>query len=419
METREIRGQECWLIENESVSLALTRLGGMMAPVRFTLPDGRQVEPYYVSPWQEEGLEIDEPVLVPLRGDFFCAPFGAGSTYEGVDYVSHGPAATGMWGDAEVSENPSAGGVRDAARSNDPGPSPSPRAGDNTAGVSEKAGPGSGGTPPAVELRTSMDSGAPLGSITKSITLREGHTAVYQRHTLRDVQVSLPLGHHATLAADPAAPLLISTSPVRFGMVDTDNAPVYVNEEYRSLEAGARFEQPEAVPTVWRREAQSDCTVFPAREGFVDIIQVVAEPREGEPAWVTAACPERGYLWYSLKDSKVLPSTVFWMENRGRHGAPWNGRNCCIGLEDVCAAFAGGMAASNGANPLAEAGVATVVSPDAKGQISVSYIEGVIGIPSDFGRAEAVEFGDEGIRVVGENGAHVSTNLDWRYALRR
>ena len=135
------------MLENDSVSLSLTRVGGMMAPVTFTLPDGRRIAPYYVSPWQEENLEIDEPVLVPLRGDFFCAPFGAGSTFEGVDYVSHGPAATGIWG--EASETP---------------------------GVSET--PGAGGRPRAVELRTSMEAHDPLGSITKSLTLREGHTAV-------------------------------------------------------------------------------------------------------------------------------------------------------------------------------------------------------------------------------------------------
>ena len=41
-----------------------------------------------------DGLEIDEPVLVPLRGDFFCMPFGANlDPYQGEKHVVLGNAA--------------------------------------------------------------------------------------------------------------------------------------------------------------------------------------------------------------------------------------------------------------------------------------------------------------------------------------
>ena len=72
--------------------------------------------------------------------------------------------------------------------------------------------------------------------------------------------------------------------------------------------------------------------------------------------WTCAVCEEEGFLWYSFKDRAVLPSMVMWMENHGRHGAPWNGRNCCIGLEDVCAYFAKGLLPSVEDNDISATG---------------------------------------------------------------
>jgi len=71
--------QPCWVIENGTVRLAITKTGAQMAPVTFGLDSDRTIEPYYISPWQGEGLKLDPPVLVPLRGDFFCLPFGSNS----------------------------------------------------------------------------------------------------------------------------------------------------------------------------------------------------------------------------------------------------------------------------------------------------------------------------------------------------
>ena len=69
-----------------------------MAPVTFSLKGDRTIQPYYISPWQGEGLKLDPPVLVPLRGDFFCLPFGANSTpYEGMIFPPHGEPAGALW----------------------------------------------------------------------------------------------------------------------------------------------------------------------------------------------------------------------------------------------------------------------------------------------------------------------------------
>ena len=71
-----VASQPAWELANKQVELAVTELGGHMAPVTFYRKSAEPVQPYYISPWQGEKLKIDEPVLVPLRGDFFCMPFG-------------------------------------------------------------------------------------------------------------------------------------------------------------------------------------------------------------------------------------------------------------------------------------------------------------------------------------------------------
>jgi hypothetical protein len=58
-----------------------------------------------------------------------------------------------------------------------------------------------------------------------------------------------------------------------------------------------------------------------------------------------------------------------------------------------------------------------VVRPDARGEIAVKYVEGVVGIPRDFGRATAVEFGNGRIEIAGSSSARVSAEVDWDFVL--
>jgi hypothetical protein len=93
-----------------------------------------------------------------------------------------------------------------------------------------------------------------------------------------------------------------------------------------------------------------------------------------------------------LKDPAVLNSTVLWIENRGRHGAPWNGRNNCLGLEDVTAHFADGLSASANENALTKAGVRTAVDLSADKPTVVNYIQGVAKVPEGFDVVTSVDF---------------------------
>ena len=95
---RDVHGQPSWILAGDDVEVAVTKLGGHMAPVTFDRR-GRPFQPYHVTPWQDEKREsFPAAVLAPLRGDFFCLPFGGnGAAYHGERHVPHGETATAAW----------------------------------------------------------------------------------------------------------------------------------------------------------------------------------------------------------------------------------------------------------------------------------------------------------------------------------
>ncbi len=373
-ESKQIAGERSWIVESDQVQLALTERGGHMAPVIFYRRDDRTVQPYYVNPWHDENLSPDPPVLRVLRGDFFCLPFGANGSFKGEEYTVHGETATKTWKLVSYAKDG-----------------------------------------PVTSLVTKMDTSARPGTVTKRLSLIDGQNAVYVQHEIDGYSGKMPLGHHATLLPpEEEGGMAVSKSPILFGMVAPSQREPYAGREYHSLEAGARFKRLDRVPTIWKEPAVADCSVFPARRGFVDILQLYDKPGK-HPAWTAAAVPSRGYLWYSLKDPAVLPSTVFWMENRGRYGTPWLGRNSCIGLEEVCAFFAEGIEASLKKNPVSEEGIATSVVFPRKGALRVNSIQGVVKIPKGFDRVKTVRFSREGVEFVSEAGPAIAAAVEWSF----
>ena len=78
--TRTIHSQPSAILSTKEVEVAVTKLGGNMAPVTFFRDSVKPVQPYHISPWQDEKpVKMPAPVLVTLRGDFFCVPFGGNS----------------------------------------------------------------------------------------------------------------------------------------------------------------------------------------------------------------------------------------------------------------------------------------------------------------------------------------------------
>lgn len=107
-EERTIHGQPSWLLATNDVELAVTKRGGHMAPATFDRKAASPIRPYHISPWQDEGLEkLPAAVLEPLRGDFFCMPFGGNAAPRvSEQHVPHGETATAEWRLGEAGSNP-------------------------------------------------------------------------------------------------------------------------------------------------------------------------------------------------------------------------------------------------------------------------------------------------------------------------
>ena len=376
---RTVHSQPSLQMMTPQVELSITQLGGHMSPVTFYRYTDQPVQPYYISPWQDEPpVPMPVPVLVPLRGDFFCMPFGGNAeVVDGEKHPPHGETAGSRW--------ESHGIIRQGSRQT---------------------------------LSMSLDTRVRKGHVTKELSLVDGQNVVYVKHTIEGFAGRVPLGHHATLAMpEQEGTVRLASSPIRFGMTYPGLFSDPVQREYQSLLPGTKWPDLTKVPLAWKDQADADLSRLPARTGHADLVQIFNEPWEktNGPAWMTATFAQGGYTWFALKDPAVLRSTVFWIENRGRHGHPWNGRNHCLGLEDVTAYFADGLAASKNENRLNQAGIPTTVELKSDQATSVNYIQGVTKIPAGFDFVKSVEFGPDQMTLVSSSGQRVAVSVNHEF----
>jgi len=367
-----IRDQPSWVIRNDQIEIAVTQLGAHMAPVTFYRHDAAPVRPYHVSPWQGEKLDISVPVLVPLRGDFFCLPFGGnGTPYRGEQHPPHGEIVGAPW---------------------------------TLLGVESAAG--------VTSLNLAIATKVRPGKVTEQLSLVDGQNVVYTKTTIEGFAGKTSLAHHAILAMpEKEGVIKISTSPILFGMTCPYPFSNAAQQEYQSLAIGAKFADLAKVPVIFKDRPDTDCTAFPARRGFADLLEVFSAPSKTTPAWITAVNTDEHWLWFALKDPTILPGRVFWMENHGRYDSPWNGRNNCLGVEDGCTFFDQGIAESSAENVITRLGVPTSVELKGDKPFVVTYIQGVVKVPAGFDKVASVEFKPGTVEFVSTQGQRVSASV--------
>jgi hypothetical protein len=368
----KIYGIESFSLENTTVRLFLAKRGAHMAPVTFYRESSNPIQPYYVNPWNAELSNPEYPSLLQVfRGDFFCLPFGGNNVSKEFTYPSHGPTANDVWSLKEQKSD---------------------------------------------RLVLQMDFPDNLAHVEATFNLRDKQPNIYIEHRISNCSLRLPYGHHAIL--DCSSPLHISTSPFKFGMVTRKSDIPTEDGEYHALKGHSRFSSLKQVPSRLTDYPFFDISRFPARQGFSDVVQLVNEESDGI-GWNCAVCPEKGYLWFSLKEIKTLPSTLLWMENKGRHQAPWSGRNVCIGIEDVCSCFGSGSSVSSVSNELSKEGVKTSVQFHKDEEYPIRYIEGVVRIPPNFTEVKTVSFDGERQTATFTDvaGISISTTVDSTFLL--
>jgi hypothetical protein len=262
-----------------------------------------------------------------------------------------------------------------------------------------------------VTLRARLDLKVRSGRVTKTIILPEGSPVVGQSHEISGARGPLSVGHHAMLRfpEDPGSGL-IATSPFVRGQVLPTPFEDPAQRGYSSLQPGAEFTSLAEVPLA--NGGTTDLSVYPARRGFDDLVMITAAP-DLPFAWNAVTFPAQRYVWFSLRDPRVLRHTIFWISNGGRHYAPWNGRHTgVLGLEDTTSYFHYGQAESAGANPLRRLGLPTTLTLAPRRPTTVRTLMGVAEVPARFGRVARIEPAPGGIVLVSAQGVRVPVAVD-------
>ena len=304
-------------------ALTVQRLGAMLGPLTFMLPNGRQVSPMHVAPWAEEpGSEALPGILQRLRGEWPCVPFGYSVSGEGF-----APAWAKLMHDAEP--------------------------GEEIHGHSSNA-LWNWETGDGLHLKLSIDypADSPVDRLERTITPDPAKTAVNIELRVRvRANCRLPLGLHATFRL-PADPFGARIEPGEFsggrtypGTVEPD-APLFaIDQGFTSL------------ATVPGRNGTSvDASRVPFAMDTEELLQL------NGLGSVALANESEGYRVRLTWRQAHFPSLLLWMSNRGRKMAPWNGRHLALGLEPICSPFGLGLATALADNPIAFSGTPTARS---------------------------------------------------------
>lgn len=365
-------GQSSWRIATDEVEAFVTETGGHLGPVTFRL-DGQKIQPFAIAPWAEEPTPSNLPAVIKvLRGDFFCLPFGGNTLpFRGKTYPPHGETANGRW-------------KRESALNG--------------------------------SLHLSLKTKVRSVRVDKHICLHAGHNAVYQRHIISGMAGPMNFGHHAMLKF-PDSPGSGRLSTSRFVRGYVAPLPLENPEDrgYSCLQPGTAFRSLEKVRM--QNGKWTDLTAYPARRGFEDLVLLESDARQPF-AWTAVTFPAEGYVWFALKDPRILRQTILWLSNGGRHYPPWNGRHINVmGLEEVTSYFHYGLAESAVKNPLAAKGVQTCQNLNSKKPLVVNYIMALASIPAGFDRVAAIVSTADGksVRLISHSGQEVVAllNLDF------
>lgn len=362
-------GQPSWRIASRDVVAFVTETGGHLGPVTFRVGK-KKIQPYAIAPWAQEATPAGmPPMLKALRGDFFCLPFGGNTTaYQGEQHPPHGDTANHPWSLAA-------------------------------------AKPG--------HLHLRMQTQTREGQVDKYISLQRGHTAVYERHIISGMSGPISFGHHAMLQfPDVPGCGLLTTSRFRRGHVPPKPFEQPAARGYSCLRPGAVFHSLDHVPT--HSGESADLSRYPARRGFDDLVLLDTDVRQ-RIAWIAVTFPAEGYVWFAIKDPRMLRQTILWMSNGGRHYPPWNGRHInVLGLEEVTSYFHYGLAESVKKNPLTGDGRFTSHELDPAVPLEINYIMAVAQIPAGFDRLAEIQPGNDGqfVQLISRNKQRVVVPLD-------
>jgi hypothetical protein len=340
-------------LKSDRVSVSFVSEGGFLDDAIFE----NRFSPLHKAPWIEETPHDGIPLMLQnLRGDFFCAPFGASDEDPNEDRP-HGSTANALWDPIETT---------------------------NSSSLWKLSCPVMGAT------------------VTKEIHLKAGHPIVYQEHKFEGGKGRIPIAHHLMLKA--TSPLKLSFSPYHFAGTPPDPIENNATLGKSIFEYNQSFRSIHDVPLV--NGNLIDVTQYPFESGHEDLLMISSE-NNANLGWSAAVCEAENWVWFSVKNTSLLPSTTLWFSNGGRFYPPFNSRHLnVIGIEECCAYFHLGHKASIGLNPVSKLGIPTSISLGEQ-TIAIPYAFGVVASPKGFKEVIDVEFSHDEIILIGKKGSVV------------
>ncbi|MCX6151413.1 MAG: hypothetical protein NTX22_12855 [Ignavibacteriales bacterium] len=353
------------LIKNSCVEVGILKECGHLFPVRFFF-DKEIIEPMHISPWTNEELDPSvPPMLQYLRGDFFCAPFGDSDLL--VDESrAHGTSANDKWDDIQTTKS-------------------------------------------SIKLKLSKKiSGSEL---IKEININDDESVIYQKHTFVGGDGKIPVGHHAMLKIPNNC--FISFSDFAFGGTPSQAVETDPGLGKSILKYPQQFSD---LTLIQRSDGNLiDASVYPFDTNHEDLFMIISK-QDIPFGWSAVSCPDKRWLWYSIKNKNILPNTVVWLSNGGRYYPPFSSRHKnVIGIEETASFFHLGHKASVEKNFLNERGFKTFIELSPNKVITIPYLFGVVKIPGNFGRVKSIKEFKDGIEITDNNQLKVQAKVNLNF----
>ncbi len=319
-----------WSVKTSNVAFDIYAEGGMLRNVRFFLPDGRLLTPFYDAPWLQDGSAVAKThsVLDHLGSEFVCLPFGG-------DYP------------AESTRVPA---WRKALEKNQLGANDRQMSGDVHGHSAASHWHLVALTNNSVSIGIDYPETSPIAKVVRTVVAPGDEAALaFEVRIIARRPFKGPFGVHPNFAlAGAPGTLKVRPGPFSMGMV-------HPSLDIAAITCGAPGAQFSSIQSV------------PAREGPpIDLSRL---PLPGKTEEIVMLCGIDGAIAldnhvekvsYTVSwDAALLPCAMLWVSNGGRSDSPWNGRNMCLGVEPIASAFDLGETASQNPNPISESGFST------------------------------------------------------------
>ncbi|OBZ92133.1 hypothetical protein ADU59_28425 [Pararhizobium polonicum] len=323
---------------------------------------GRTFSPFHRAPWIDEPLDASTPPhLQRLSIDFFCAPFGQSDVESA---PAHGWSANAPWVLTDLERLPN------------------------------------GSRATFVLSRTIMSA-----TLTKTCTVKDGHPFLYQSHRFDGGIGRLPVAYHAMVDLPHGG--ILSVSP----KIRAETMPDRLEtDDIKGRSILAYPASSDDLRTFPREDGGvSDLLRYPLDDRHVDLVMLHEQP-SNPLGWAIAARPVERDMAIVLKPPGVLPSTVLWYSNGGRHYAPWNGRHHgVLGIEEARTFFGYGHKASIAPNALSGSGIETSLSVVETREVRT--VIGAVEMLAD-GLVRSITPGNDTLQITGGKGETIDIPFD-------